>query len=62
MPNVDAAPTVFVFNTEQGAEEYLTGLGYVYLYSTRTWVAVDSTAIIVQAPTGKWLVHVMETI
>lgn len=63
MRSADALPHVQVFNTYLGADEYLTGLGYVLLYNVGTWVdTAGHSAFVVQAPTGKWLVHIMEDV
>lgn len=63
MYSTNTLPHVQAFNTYQGADEYLTGLGYVFLYNLDTWVdTAGHSAIVVQAPTGKWLVHIMEDV
>ena len=63
MPSIDALSDVITFNTYLGADEYLHSLGFVFLYNLDTWVDVAGrSAIAVQAPTGKWLVHIMEDV
>ena len=58
-----AVTKIAYFNTEIGAEEYLTGLGYVYVKCTDTWLdsgkhwaTIDQLAI--GGDAGKWMVRI----
>lgn len=47
------------FATEHGAEEYLSGLGFVYVKCLNQWVDENiHWATVEQLPSGKWLVKV----
>lgn len=56
---MSAVTDLIPFATKQGAEEYLSGLGFVYVKRLKQWVD-ESThwATVQQLPSGKWLVKV----
>lgn len=47
------------FAAQEGAEEYLSGLGFVYVKCLNQWV-YDNThwATVQRLPSGKWLVKI----
>ena len=56
---MSAVTDIIPFATRQGAEEYLSGLGFVHVKCLNQWVD-ESThwATVQQLPSGKWLVKV----
>lgn len=56
---MSAVTDMLTFRTKQGAEEYLSGLGFVYLECLDQWVDdCKHWATVLQLPSGKWLVKV----
>lgn len=56
---MSAVTDLIQFRTKEGAEEYLSGLGFVYVNCFAQWID-DNThwATVQQLPSGKWLVKV----
>jgi len=56
---MSAITDLLPFRTQQGAEEYLSGLGFVYVECMNQWIDGNiHWATVQQLPSGKWLVKV----
>ena len=56
---MSAVTNLIPFATKQGAEEYLLGLGFVYVKCLKQWFDEGTHwATVEQLPSGKWLVKV----
>lgn len=56
---MSAVTNLIPFATKQGADEYLSGLGFVYVKRLNQWVDESiHWATVGQLPSGKWLVKV----
>lgn len=56
---MSAVTDLIPFATQQGAEEYLSGLGFVYVKCMNQWIDGNiHWATVQQLPSGKWLVKV----
>lgn len=56
---MSAVTDLIPFATRHGAEDYLSGLGFVYVKRLKQWVDESAHwATVQQLPSGKWLVKV----